>query len=254
LRQARQARSLSIADIAKALLLSDNQIADLEADQFGAFYTAAYAERAARRYAEYLGVDLSLNGAPQTGADIPVRHEPPSLTPRHLTAVDFHPGGLHTALKLVLGGLAGIALLVVAGIGWTLRRPAAQPAQAPQVATVVDVPSAPAAEPVATVAPSTDTPSAQPVASAPDAAAIPDDFNHRFYLVVTREVVIQATDANGTVLLSGRQAQDMGRRIVGVPPFSVAVSDEESAEIYYRGQRIRPGPTVYDGIAVTVVK
>jgi hypothetical protein len=92
------------------------------------------------------------------------------------------------------------------------------------------------------------------VASAAGTDAIPDDFNHRFYLVVTREMVIQATDGNGKVLLSGRQPQDMGRRIVGEPPFSVALSDEESAEIYYRGQRIRPGPTVYDGIAVTVVK
>lgn len=248
LRQARQARSLSIPEVAKALLLSDSQIVGLEADHFGAFYTAAYAERAARRYAEYLGVSLNLQGAPQPDFDIGARHDSPTLTPRHLAAVDMRQFQKRAASKVVSGGVAGIAALVITGITWSLRRPAPPPAESSPPAASAEVPRAPVA------GNSADAPNAQKVVSSAGAAPLPDDFDHRFYLVVTREVAINATDANGTVLLRGRQPQDPGRRIVGTPPFNVVVSDEGSAEIYYRGQRIRPGPTVYDGIAVKVDK
>jgi hypothetical protein len=83
---------------------------------------------------------------------------------------------------------------------------------------------------------------------------VPDDREHRFFLVVTRDVTIRAKDVYGTVLLNGLQRPDGGRRVVGEPPFEVEVSNEDAVEIYYRGQRIRPGANTYDGIVASVVR
>ena len=64
LRQERSARQLTVSDVAKNLLLSENQVRGLETDDLGSFYNASYAERAARRYAAWLGIDVDLEGAP----------------------------------------------------------------------------------------------------------------------------------------------------------------------------------------------
>ncbi len=64
LRETRCVRSLTIDDVAKALLLSDKQILGLESDDLSYFYSRNYAERAALSYATLLGVDVALPGAP----------------------------------------------------------------------------------------------------------------------------------------------------------------------------------------------
>ncbi|HEY6642737.1 helix-turn-helix domain-containing protein [Povalibacter sp.] len=56
LRKARTQRQLSIEQASKECPLSDKQILGLEAADFGAFYSSAYALRGAERYATFLGI------------------------------------------------------------------------------------------------------------------------------------------------------------------------------------------------------
>ena len=64
LRQARLSRTLAIADVMKATLLSDRQIIGLENNDHAYFYNTTFARRSAETYAALLGVDPELEGAP----------------------------------------------------------------------------------------------------------------------------------------------------------------------------------------------
>ena len=280
LREARSARSLSVADVARALLLSENQVAGLETDDFGSFYGASYAERAARRYAEFLRVDAELAGAPRGAVDStgPVETVP-AATPLG-APIKVDGTGVFTSPVVrwaLAAGLAVVAVIVGAKFigSHTTPTPVAQvqssapvaetpPADTLPVATTTEPPvalEAPAVPapvvPVTTPAAATPTVVATAEPPKPAAAAmtpVPDDRDHRFFLVVTRDVTIRAKDVYGTVLLNGLQRPDVGRRVVGEPPFEVEVSNEDAVEIYYRGQRIRPGANTYDGIVASVVR
>ena len=253
LQQARQAKSLSVSDAARALLLSENQIAGLERDDFGAFYGATYVDRAARRYAELLGVDIGLRGE--------VPPEPaPALTPVHHLKAQA-PKGVFTPWVITFLG-AAIAVGVGAFVMVVPRQGSAPSLPEPVPPTLVHAPViAPVDQPTtltevdgSTVADAAPLPPPVPEPIAASARNVPDDLDHRFYLVVTSDVVIQARDANGAVLLSGTQVPNPGQRVLGFPPFSVVVSDENAVELYYRGQRIRSGPLVYEGISLSVAR
>src|SRR5690606_34390841 len=59
LRRSRESRGLSVQAAAAACMLSDLQIIGLESANYRAFYSHAYARRAAERYAAYLGAQVS---------------------------------------------------------------------------------------------------------------------------------------------------------------------------------------------------
>ena len=73
----------------------------------------------------------------------------------------------------------------------------------------------------------------------------------RFFIVINRSTSINARDARGRLLLAGEQAPTKGKRISGMPPFFISVSNPDAVSIYYLGNRIRPGRTNIDGIRVT---
>jgi hypothetical protein len=77
------------------------------------------------------------------------------------------------------------------------------------------------------------------------------DKSSRFFIVITRRTVITAKDAGGVTILSGEQATTKGRRVTGTPPFSIEVGDPVAVEVYYLGNRIRPGRTDIDGIRLS---
>ncbi len=79
LRQARLSKGLSISESMKATLLSDKQILGLENDDYSYFYNISYAAIAAATYAKFLGVDLTLEGAPSRDN---------MQSPRSVTSID----------------------------------------------------------------------------------------------------------------------------------------------------------------------
>lgn len=259
LRQARLGKSLSAADLARELRLSDTQVLGLESDDLKSFYGPEYARRAALRCAEFLGVEVTLDGAPaESVVAEPVVEASSAFVPYRATpGFSVRPGW-------IAAGLGAITMVAVAA--YVLRgmpvEPAAVVAEAPapvaaaEPAAAVSEPTALPPEPVevAPVPPSsTPAPSAAslPFASAVS-ATVPDDLDHRFYLVVTREVTIHATDTNGMVLISGSLQPDAGQRVVGNPPFKVAVSNEDAVEVYYKGKRVRTERNNNEGVSLSV--
>ena len=94
LRQARLRQGRLVADVAQACLLSENQINGIEADNYQAFYSGFFAKQAVRRYAEYLGVAIDLEGSPfYTAAAPPAVIE--STPPRGREAPSGINSGMH---------------------------------------------------------------------------------------------------------------------------------------------------------------
>ena len=265
LRRARMHRSWSISDVSRETLLSDRQIIGLENDDLSFFYTPAFAERAAVNYAALLGVDTSLQGGPPYPRDT----APPAAAPAGIASA-VQPSSLASRLPF-LGFAAvvfGLALYAARTSLWTVESPETPAIAAKSVVDFVPpvsaTPDAPTIESPTVLPPALlpalppDEPPALPEIPSPPAIAPPpvtpivaDDRASRFFLVVNRETTISAKDARGTMLLSGVQSPNPGRRVSGTPPFEVVIGDDSAVEIYYLGQRIRPDRPPVSGISVT---
>lgn len=271
LRRARLHRSLTINDAARDTLLSDKQIIGLENDDLSYFYTQTYAERAARSYAAYLGVETTLEGAPPYAQPVV-----------DSTAQPFSESALVGKHHRPRFGMPTIGFMVVCFclFAYAAKTIWFTPSAAPDVvsgdAVVSSMAKAPAADKAAKQADMTAIDEAEPGAVASgdvewfpdppqprpqlpvDASAStplpdPSDRTHRFFVVLARSVAMTAVDARGVTLLTGIQAPTSGKRIIGVPPFKITITDAEATEIYYLGNRIRPNRPPTQGIMVSLV-
>ena len=272
LRAARLARETSVVDAASCLLLSDKQIIGLESDDHSYFYSSLYAERAARAYAALLDVDISLDGGPPY---IPSRQQTLKTilqSPRELQS----RSALSRRTRISIGILVILALVISfffaesgnkfppTAVPTTDSEPSVEiddivssdsKTSASNVETISEEAAAiewiPDAQElrvsVGRVTTQTDT-----VGSVTAIDNVPgDDKEKRFFIVIRAETSIIAKDATGKILITGRQTPSVGRRVSGKPPFSVELGDPDAVEIYYLGERIRPGRTDVDGIRVS---
>jgi cytoskeletal protein RodZ len=277
LRETRCVRSLTIDDVAKALLLSDKQILGLESDDLSYFYSRTYAERAALSYATLLGVDVALPGAPP--------YQAPEQASSYKTVLLDHDVKKQSSFSRISAPsiAIGIVLLAIAFIAATFfSEPTRQEQTESGVTTesaleeneIVELADAPESslpqqeDPVIddNVSVESDslpvTKSEPPVvpmvqnevseiAATVETRSNASDKSSRFFIVITRRTVITAKDADGVTILSGEQAMTKGRRVTGTPPFSIEVGDPDAVEVYYLGSRIRPGRTDIDGIRLS---
>lgn len=274
LRETRCVRSLTIDDVAKALLLSDKQILGLESDDLSYFYSRTYAERAALSYATLLGVDVALPGAPL--------YQAPEQASSYKTVLLDHDVKKQSSFSRISAPsiAIGIVLLAIAFIAATFfSEPTRQEQTESGVTTestleeneIVELADAPESslpqqeDPVIddNVSVESDslpvTKSEPPVvpmvqnevseiAATVETRSNASDKSSRFFIVITRRTVITAKDADGVTILSGEQAMTKGRRVTGTPPFSIEVGDPDAVEVYYLGSRIRPGRNDIEGI------
>ena len=277
LRETRCVRSLTIDDVAKALLLSDKQILGLESDDLSYFYSRTYAERAALSYATLLGVGVALPGAPP--------YQAPEQASSYKTVLLDHDVKKQSSFSRISAPsiAIGIVLLAIAFIAATFfSEPTRQEQTESGVTTesaleeneIVELADAPESslpqqeDPVIddNVSVESDslpvTKSEPPVvpmvqnevseiAATVETRSNASDKSSRFFIVITRRTVITAKDADGVTILSGEQAMTKGRRVTGTPPFSIEVGDPDAVEVYYLGSRIRPGRTDIDGIRLS---
>lgn len=269
LRQERCLRSLSIDDVAKALLLSDKQITGLESDDLSYFYTRTYAERAAISYATLLKVDLDLEGAPPYSnmARSPI-YKPVLIKKR--SSKNSLVGRL-TIPTVVIGVATSFGIIFVASQAWlsvrsTQRNLQVQGLASPVAGSPNDFVQSTLGFSSALGKKLTDVESKQPATVAKSSSLAPikkavqepiepistpassSDKSSRFFIVINRSTAVNARDAGGRSLISGNQAPTKGKRISGVPPFSIEVADPDAVEVYYLGSRIRPGRTDIAGI------
>ncbi len=250
---------MSINDVSRSLLLSDKQIIGLESDDHSSFYTPLYAERAAISYAEFLAVDLQLEGAPpfRAVADAPAKSSESARRPSNKAREYRYVSGAVVLLALVIWLVSSLrdsaetsATTTVPSVAMSDEPPtptdrqgtALNSEQFREDTLVTDERSA--------------VPSQSALAPTELPAAVPDfdrnDKANRFFIVITKPTTVIARDATDELLLSGEQAPSSGQRIVGKPPFTLDVVDLEAVEIYYQGKRIRPGRADTPAINVTI--
>ena len=248
LQAARAARGLSAGQAGKLCLISDTQVQGLERDDLSGFYTIAYAERAASAYATALKVPLTLSGAPPFGTapEVPLIDRSMQLPVDAPTVQESSSPALR---RWYGAGLGLLVVLVVVIAVW--RSPSAPPevVQRPLPAAPDFQGSRPPVPATAAVAQQQSDEANEAVAPPPTAevqmpAELSEEENKslRFYLVVEQPALVEVQDAMGRPLLAGRQAPTEGRRVPGMPPFSLVTDNPDAIGVYYLDNRIRPMP------------
>jgi hypothetical protein len=250
---------MSINDVTRHLLLSDKQIIGLESDDHSSFYTLVYAERAAILYAEFLAVDLQLEGAPpfRTVADPQAKSSESARRPSNKSREYRYVSGAVVVLVLVVWIVSSLRDGTEPSVTTTV--PSSEMSN--QLPTSVDERDSAAygerlREDTLVTDENLSVPSQSALAPTELPAAVLDfdrnDKANRFFVVITKPTIVIARDATGELLLSGEQVPSSGKRIVGKPPFTLDVVDPEAIEIYYQGKRIRPGRSDTPAITVTL--
>lgn len=168
--RARDARGLSIAQVAERLLLSTRQVKALEKVEFAAFHNATFHLGALRKYAAFLDVDSDLLDKIASGL---VRPDPQAVMLVPSDSSDDAAESTSGRLVSVLGTLAAVAVLAGGGFYLAQRRSAQTPAPvaaAPAQPAASEPAPAPAPVPVPAVAPAPPEPAVVPAADNPPAA------------------------------------------------------------------------------------
>ena len=275
LRQARLSRGLTISNSMKATLLSDKQLLGLENDDRSYFYNISYAVTAAACYAKFLGVDVTLEGAPSRDNLQPSRlADAIKKTPTLKKRPSFFEGRRSL--------LSWVALIVICLV---LVIRSCEDGEVTNQAIFVDEQSLQSRSPEegtlldeavidATGADSSETASVEwvpntkavptPAISDPKLSISPkaekneslerarDAKENRFFIIINKQTWISAKDSRNTSLMDGVQAPTPGKRVEGLKPFSIVLDEADAVEIYYLGNRVRPNGKAFPGIVVAV--
>ncbi|HTH39170.1 MAG TPA: RodZ domain-containing protein [Rhodocyclaceae bacterium] len=279
LKAEREARGLSLTEVAHALKFGARQIETLEADRYDQLQGATFLRGFIRSYARYLKLEdapllaLLEAGAPPPQAEI--------VAPTNMGEAMVQPFIERNQKWLMLA----MALVVVLAVGayWltmnekmtrgseaesetvkddaTAQAAPAQPVMAPTpVAVAAPAPEAPAA-PVAPVAPPpvvTPVPQAAPapVVPAPAAAATPVsaaaaqpagqkqislDFDGRSW--------VEIKDATQRIIFTGEYSAGNKQVVTGKPPFQLWIGKVSAVRVVYNEQKVNLQPYARDEVA-----
>lgn len=263
LAQAREARGMSIADMAARLRLHPRQVAALEQEQLDNLPAAPFVRGFVRNYAK----ELQLDAVPLLAAlntKLPVADaQAETLTATGITAAEVRRSGMErTSRVAVMGGT--VTLLIVLGIiGWVASKraavpptsapaPSSSPASAPDAPapSTAASPTVPAAATAAGAIPESDrpTPVTGSPASAPMAAAATPEVAPAAAPVVgsglrlivgERPSWVEVTQADGRIVLTGLQEPGTERRLGNLqPPLQLVIGNASSVTLEYRGKTI----------------
>lgn len=238
LRMAREARGMSVAEVAAALKLSPRQIEAIENEDFSRLSGATFIRGFVRNYARLLKVDAAPVMAaleekqvlPQAVLMAPVDAgvKMPATSVRHgrsyLLAMLFAMAMLAVALTLYfdlidLGGLlkgektpaaAGTPRSEVAQVVQPLRQPAAE---------------SPVADPAAPVAPGSAPPSAEPGTS-------------QLVFSFDGSSWVEVKEASGRIVFSQMNAKGTTQVVEGRPPFQLVVGNASHVRLQYNDQPV----------------
>lgn len=284
LRSAREARGLSIDEVAHALKLAKRQIEAIEADAFDQLRGLTFARGFVRNYARYLGIDPE----PLLGAIVP------TSDPRQveLAPVSNARGEMPTAGSslgsLLPAGITLVVLITIAFAGWHFgwfRVPlpdisaervdrtesaslpardekrdeaiASSPAPAPDaVPTQVAPPGSPVAATPAIPAPALPAPVAEAAgvpASEPAAVAKapPAPGMQRLAFEFVQDSWVEIKDAQGRIVHSqlhkGGSAEDVD--VGGKPPYALVIGNAEKVKLRFNDKQVDLSPFVKISVA-----
>lgn len=263
LRQAREARGLTVGDAAHALKLTLRQVEALEADDFEHLPGTAFARGFLRNYARLLHLDpdplIGAFDAYHAGAAVELR--PISNAQGALPA-----GGGRGGPSAMPATLAAAALLGVVVAGWYFdwfRQPKSlapvessapvavlppleatpvAPAATPGSAEAAPVGNAPLTPPTAEVLPA-------PVAADPSAPAPAPDGLERLAFSFSQEAWVEVRDASGEIIFSRISKAGSTQEVQGKGPFAVVVGNAENVRLSRNGQAVDLAPHIRSSVA-----
>lgn len=270
----RQARGLTIANVAQMLKLGARQIEAMESGRFDLLPGAAFARGFVRNYARLLGIDADpLVAVVDAGVTAQVDLAPVS------NAEGVMPASGTQRLSSTPVALVAFGLLLVVLVGWYFdwfRTPDAPPDTVVQPAAVETAPPTAAAQeqPSATQpAPTLDaagTPAAEPPASLPEvvtkpaaerlASPVPPqspasaganpggeaasfaDGLHAVELTFAGESWYEIRDADGKIVATGIGRTDQVRSARGKAPLALVIGNASMVRLTHNGQAVDLAP------------
>ena len=285
LRQAREARQLPLADVARALKLGERQLTALESDQWSELPGATFVRGFVRNYARLLALDAApLMETLDQQLEKPVTklNIPASAPAEPATGVSKKNDRSVMTLGLLLLLVAVLGYFLLPG-DWNMlqgRILALLPERAPAVATVQEekeaeplyppgtsnqeliapvpetTPEAAAESLPAAAPPPATTPavSAVPVETTPGAAALAAKHAATLRFVVSKEAWIEVRDSEQKVVFSQRLAPGSEQQVQGQGPLSVTVGYAPGVQLFLRGQQVDLAPHSRGDVARLVLE
>lgn len=267
LRRTREAKGLSIGDIAQALKFSPRQLEAIEADDHAGLPGTTFVRGAIRSYARYLKLDpiplLALLDATAPAA-LPDVRPPQNMG----TAMSDRGGRLISPLFILSFLLLLLTALIGAWhyLGGVLSIPPSEPATAvspveapqpvvsppalveptpvenpPAQVAPAPVPASPAAAPAAPTAaspqsgspqpPSSSAPAVAPVAPAAPAPAVSQAGTRQLVFLFAARSWVELRDASNQVIFTGEQMPGSRQAITGRPPFQLIIGNAAKVEL-----------------------
>jgi cytoskeleton protein RodZ len=239
LREARERRQWSAADVARHLRFSLRQVEALEANDFAALPGDTIVRGFIRNYARLLQIDA----APLLAAYEAARPQEVQPAPAvRGEGIDISPRPSRRwllRLLVLLVIVIGVPLAIYALLhdeGALSPRPAAKPAPAAQVRPL----PLPAAEPVAPL---------KPAASPAQAATAPAAEMPSLHFVFDEEAWVEVRDRNGRKLFSRLGRKGTEETLTGEGPFSLVVGNAAHVRLTYNGKPVDLTPYIKVNVA-----
>ena len=229
LRAAREARNLSVFDVAQFLKFSPRQIEALEADEYALLPPGpTFLRGFVRGYAKLLKLDVMPLLA-MLEARLPAAF-PDVRAPQNMGVAESPVVASRRTSKPMLVGAALLAVLVLGLGAWHYLGPltlaARAPAATPAGEAVVRPPEIRIEETPETLAPG-------------QAAAVvnPAD-THQIVFVFGDKAWVEVTDATHRIVFSGENEAGTRQAVVGKPPFQLVVGNAAKVEVQYDDHQV----------------
>lgn len=255
LRAAREARNLSVADVAQAIKIAPRVIQQVEGNAWNQLAGHTFARGVVRSYARLVHIDAEELLRELENAPLP---KPPLLElPRSTQAALPVPGQAQKRDRVAMaGGVVLVALAVVAYFlipdDW-LGAPAPAKERAAVAAALPVVPAAapspaPAPQPAAgeTAANSAVAPSGAAAVPPPVAVAAPVV---QLVLRFDEASWAEIRDRSGAILISENVAAGGERQLGGEAPYNIWLGNADGVRLSYRGQNVDLKPHTRQKVA-----
>lgn len=247
LTRAREAKGLSIADVAQLLKFAPRQLEALEQDRFEALPGATFARGLVRSYARLLKLDPGPIVERLAGRlDTP---DAGRLAERYREPVPFSDGARRSTLTY-LGFSIGI-LVVVGGLAyeWYHERAASRPLTF--VMAAKGRLDAPAPAYVVSTAEASQTPAPAPTMERENTPLLPEATGEkvvpgsgRIVLHFDRESWVEVKDGNQRLLVSSLHSAGSVRVVQGRPPFTLVIGNAQHVRLTYDDRLVDLQPYV----------
>jgi cytoskeleton protein RodZ len=261
---ARQARGMTVTEVALRLKFSPRQIEALEADRYDVLRGPAMVRGMIRTYARLIGADPGplldalhqrLNAGPVTMQPRAMEIPFPRVTPKG------------SFVYVMLSAVVVIAVVSVV-VEWVLRpgtvpaaaAPAPVPSPQREAAPVVPREAVPAPPPVAEPAPpptAMSVPAPVPAAVERRSSVVQHEtvlHAKRIELLFDRESWVEIKDADGRIVFSQLNPPGSRRNVVGEAPFSIVIGNATGVKLRYNNSDIDLAPFTRTDVARLTLK